>query len=324
MNTSLYYCMSNTQLRRILYACGKSQKAKNKAAAILRFRKTNKQQQQVSMSGFSMNYEMTKHHFLPDTILPKFTKKTKGNLKQGKSTIKRTLNFSNLKIVEAGSLCLQGRAPYNTYRIIKFKKNAGNDYQHGARRVTGPRKRIEVSEDVPSTATGVQPAVVVLEQGTQQPSIQESKEEHTQQYNIEENKEILQKPQPKVCEGAFSCGLNQERAADPKPVSANNNNKIIARILIGVTGLICLLLLIRNLPLQYKIKVARILATAIALLPLVLVWLILRVCCRCCCKSKERISETQHQLELLIRRNNFINPNVRIENQKTDYWQCDY
>lgn len=217
MNKSLYYCMSKTQLRRIAFACSKSIKSKNKAAAILRIRKSRTQQQQVSLSGFSFNFILEKFILIPNTFEQNVTRKTKGNLKNIEAhTITRSYDFSSMQIESAGSLSLQGRAPDRKYNQI-FKRRIGARKE----RKTRPRLRIEEPEDVPS-----------------------SHDEQPAKLEIIRDKPLLgQSLITKICKGAQSSGLNQERAVDPMPTSAIL--QIIARLTImGVVGMICLLAII--------------------------------------------------------------------------------
>lgn len=276
MEQPLYYCMSNTQLRKIIYACGKSQQAKNKAAAVLRLRKTLTAKQQVSLSGYSYNFIQEKCILIPHTAIQKITRKTKGYLKQKTQQITRSLNFSSLIIESAGSLSLQGRTPLLPYKSIELNKNG---YQRGVRRnkriVTRPRQRLEVPEDVPRTVAAVQPAK------------QESVLVQQSQHYIHNNKLDEEQPLPsdtlvtKNCKGGQSCGLNLERAVDPKPASAYF--KIIARYIIyGVAGLICLPLIIIGLLFILRvilILLPKIIAITILISPLVIIvylfkWLI--------------------------------------------------
>lgn len=156
MQNTLFYCMTNTQLRRIAYACGKSQKYKNKAAAILRFRSKTKQLQ-AGVDGFQITYTYHRNHFF-NFLYPRYSKKNKGNLKLEKQYYyKRTFNFSNLKQETAGSLHLQGRSQLlQEYQIRESRTN----YKLGKRRINSqPRKRFEELEEVLSSTQQELPAV---------------------------------------------------------------------------------------------------------------------------------------------------------------------
>lgn len=281
MNQSLYYCMSNTQLRKIAYACSKSIESKNKAAAILRFRKNRNQQQKVSLSGFSFNFCLEKFELIPNTFQQHITRKTKGNLKNYEThTIIRSCDFSNIQIGSAGSLSLQGRSPSTQYKEI-FKRREGVRRN----RITRPRKRIEVPEDVPSSYI-------------EQPAKLETSRKDTQPIDINlKNKPIMgQSLITKICKGAHSSGLNQERAVDPTPVSAYL--QIIARMTIkGVAGVICLSAMVLILIVLF-ILLKNHPFIAFTIVVFVINCLIYNSCC-----SASAIDQVQKERQLLTTRN---------------------
>lgn len=206
MQNTLFYCMSNRQLRNIVYACGKSQQSRNKAAAILRLRKNSKQLK-ADTSGFSVTFGKEKHKMFPyvPVVLTYFQMYHKGNLKTitEEYNYKPSYNFSSLTIDQAGSLCLQGRTGFYKY-TMRNKFVYQIRYKSGKRRrsnkITRPRKRIEVSEEVPCCATRQQPA-------------------------------------KKIVEVATTCGLNSVPDVGLKPTRANKV-EIIASVIHSIVGLI--------------------------------------------------------------------------------------
>lgn len=180
MQYSLFYCMSNTQLRKIVYAYGKSYGIKNKAASILRLRKQPKQLQ-ANMGGFTLNYNTTKCEQLK-IVQTKFTFKSKKEAEV--DYFYKPSYYFTLQPETTGSLCLQGRTSFNCYKVLRQNKN--NNYKRGGRRVNSrPRIYVEESDEVP-----VHLVRTPVAQNTSQ------------------------------SEGAITCGLNTVPGRGLKPMSA--------------------------------------------------------------------------------------------------------
>lgn len=240
---SLYYCMSNTQLRQEIYAYGKSESCRNKAAAILRIRKNGKQQK-VSSSGFQLNFLKT-YNVLTKGMEYSFTKFNKGNLKDCQSIVKCKYNFSQLEIERAGSLDLQGlrKGLYN-FKVNKDQKT--NNYNNGKRRIKNrvkEEKKEEIKytkplkcdefEDVPRSLEREQP--VPLE-GKLKQEEKENEKSHVQKLDMD------QLPVNLMTEVATS-KLNMERGQGLKPVCALLLEFAGLCRKVVITGLICLFLM---------------------------------------------------------------------------------
>lgn len=229
---SLYYCMSNTQLRNIVYAYGKSEASKNKAATILRVRRKG-MQQQVSSSGFQLNF-IRQINTLTHLLEQKFTKFNNTNLKNCQSSIKRTFNFSKLSIERAGSLNLQGQHGHHRYLFgnVINKNIKTNNYGKGKRRITKERPCIisrlndeKQSEDVLSSTRLEQP--VPPEDNETSINNQNNKDHKT-------NSSVY-----KMSEEATSM-LKTGRGLGLKPVSATLYKFAGYTMKVILTGLICL------------------------------------------------------------------------------------
>lgn len=148
MQETLFYCMSNRQLRQIVYACGKSTQYRNKAAAILRLRNKPKQQQ-ASIGGFTLCFSKI-HYTCLKIVKSQFTMKRKGEPHNAPYFYKPSYK---LDLVEqsTGSLCLQGRSRFFSNYIMSTVCKTPM-YKSGKRRInTKPRRDVEELEEVLSS-----------------------------------------------------------------------------------------------------------------------------------------------------------------------------